>query len=538
MAFPTPQGLSSLTFNTPPVDGSLMFPEFVDYNSPNYALFRYEDPDGNDVRTIYWSEDAAAFRAASRYFKQYIHDDSAVVIRILANSDTLTFYATIVGIMLGYIPFPISVRNSASAVAHLMKTTNAKYLVISRDPSVQTIADLVCNQYGGDSITTILMPKFIYSCDLKPREPPPPFKQPEWTQTALIMHSSGTTGFPSPISLTHEFLLQLMKTPYYGEVDLCGEVFSAQSWPMYHTIGFWITSFSVATGAISAHFHQQQSATITAVRYISSVTKTNCTYVFTVPSFLEQLVQDPAAVQALKARTGVNLYRPKLSRQMDIMLVPTKEKDIHGLYVKKSATYAPAAFNSEIDGLEALDMKDLVQLHPSNRRLWKIYGRADEQITHSTGTNPEPIEATLVSDKHISGTVMFGRGKFQPGVLIQPSPEYVLDPKDTRRLAEYRSLLWESVAQVNKKASQQSRIYKEMILVTNPSKPFEFTAKGTLRRGDTLKVYEMEINEIYNVVDALDRNFDTKLSVISWPASSGLEGVISLREDTGIIGQQ
>ncbi|KAK0215362.1 NRPS-like enzyme [Armillaria nabsnona] len=556
MAFPTPQGLSSLTFSPPPVDGSLMFPELVDYNgthSPDHALFRYEDPDGNDVRTIYWSEGVAAFHTAGRYFKQYIHDDSAVVIGILANSDTLTIYATIVSIMrLGYIPFPISVRNSAPAVAHLMKTTNAKYLIISGDPPVQAIADLVCHQYDGDSITTIPMPKFndIYSCDLKTHEPLPPFKQPEWTQTALILHSSGTTGFPSPISLTHEFLLQLMKTPYYGEVDLCGEIFSAQSWPMYHTIGFWITSFSVSTGAISAHFHQQQSATITADRYISSVVKTNCTYVFTVPSFLEQLVQDPAAVQALKATTGVlfgggplsketgdNLARngirllstigsteagcisvlvPKfvspegwewmrLSRQMDIMLVPTEEKDICGVYVKKSVTYAPAAFNSEIDGIEALDMKDLVQLHPSNRRLWKVYGRADEQITHSTGekTNPEPIEAALMSDRHISGVIMFGRGKFQPGVLVQPSPEHAFDPKDTNRLAEYRSLIWESVAQVNNKSTQHSRIYKEMILVTNPSKPFEFTAKGTLRRGDTLKVYEMEINEIYNIVDAV-----------------------------------
>ncbi|KAK0212031.1 NRPS-like enzyme [Armillaria fumosa] len=546
MTFPTPQGHSSLTFSPPPVDGSLMFPELVDYNgthSPDHALFRYEDPDGNDVRTVYWSEGVAAFHTAGRYFKKYIHDDSVIVIGILANADTLTFYATIVGIMrLGYIPFPISVRNPAPAVAHLMKSTNAKYLVITGDPSVQTIADLVCHQYDGNNITTIPMPTFsdIYSCDLKTHEPLPPFKQPKWTQTALIMHSSGTTGFPSPISLTHEFLLQLMKTPYYGEVDLCGEVFSAQAWPMYHTIGFWITSFSVSTGAISAHFHQQQSTTMSADRYISSVVKTNCTYVFTVPSFLEELVQDPTAVQALKATTGVlfgggplsketgdNLARngirllstigsteagcvsvlvPKrvspegwewmrLSRQSDVILVPTEENDIFSLFVKKSASYAPAAFNAEIDGIEALDMKDLVQLHPSNPRLWKVYGRADEQITHSTGekTNPEPIEAALMSDRHITGAVMFGRGKFQPGVLIQPSPEYAFDPKDTRRLAEYRSLIWESVAHVNQK----------MILVTNPSKPFEFTAKGTLRRGDTLKVYEIEIDEIYNVVDAV-----------------------------------
>ncbi|KAK0209417.1 hypothetical protein IW262DRAFT_1529216 [Armillaria fumosa] len=231
----------------------------------------------------------------------------------------------------------------------------------------------------------------------------------------------GTTGFPSgPISLTHEFLLQLMKTPYYGEVDLCGEVFSAQAQP--YTLGFWITSFS------------------TSIVTTSSVIKMNCTYVFTVPSFLEELVQDPAAVEALKATTDVNLYRPKLSRQSDIILVPTEEKDICGLYVKKSTTDTPAAFNAEIDGIEALDMKDLVQLHPSNPRLWKVYGRADEQITHSTGekTNPEPIEAALMSDRHITSAVMFGQGKFQSGVLVQPSPEYAFDPKDTRRLSEYQ----------------------------------------------------------------------------------------------------
>ncbi|KAK0468681.1 hypothetical protein IW261DRAFT_1677495 [Armillaria novae-zelandiae] len=234
-----------------------MFPELVDYNgthSPDHAVFRYEDPDDNDVRTIYWSDSVVAFHIVDRYFKKYIHDDSVIMMGILANADTLTFYATIVGIMrIGYIPFLISVRNSAPAVAHLMKSTNAKYLVVSGDPSVQTIADLVCNQYDGNNIATIPMPTFsdIYSCDLKPHELLPPFTQSEWTQTALIMYSSGTTGFPNPISLTHEFLLQLMKAPYYGEVDLCGEVFSVQAWPMYPTIGFWITSFRVPSLHIS-----------------------------------------------------------------------------------------------------------------------------------------------------------------------------------------------------------------------------------------------------------------------------------------------
>ncbi len=70
-------------------------------------------------------------------------------------------------------------------------------------------------------------------------------------------------------------------------------------------IGFWITSISVrasptisihlihrpmkvATGAITAHFPPKQPAIIpTADRFLSSLIKTRCTYVFSVPSFLE-----------------------------------------------------------------------------------------------------------------------------------------------------------------------------------------------------------------------------------------------------------
>ncbi len=37
---------------------------------------------------------------------------------------------------------------------------------------------------------------------------------------------------------------------------------------------------------------------------------------------------------------------------------------------------------------------------------------------------------------------MFGRSKFQPGVLILPTPEEAFEPSDTTRLAEYRASIW------------------------------------------------------------------------------------------------
>ncbi|PBK68212.1 hypothetical protein ARMSODRAFT_976064 [Armillaria solidipes] len=92
----------------------------------------------------------------------------------------------------------------------------------------------------------------------------------------------------------------------------------------------------------------------------------------------------------------------------------------------------------------ASDTKDLVQVHPLNRKLFKVYGRADDQIMHSTGekTNPGPIEAGLTTDKRVAAALMFGRSKFQPGVLILPTLEEAFEPNDTTRLAEYRASIW------------------------------------------------------------------------------------------------
>ncbi|PBK68211.1 hypothetical protein ARMSODRAFT_851692, partial [Armillaria solidipes] len=58
---------------------------------------------------------------------------------------------------------------------------------------------------------------------------------------------------------------------------------------------------------------------------------------------------------------------------------------------------------------------------------------------------------------------------------------------------------------VNEQAPQHSRIYKEMILVAKPSKPFEFTAKGTLRRNAILKAYEQEIEDLYKAIDGVSQ---------------------------------
>ena len=49
-------------------------------------------------------------------------------------------------------------------------------------------------------------------------------------------------------------------------------------------------------------------------------------------------------------------------------------------------------------------------------------------------------EAILVQDPHVHACLMFGRGRFQNGILIQPKEPF--DPSDEAKLEEYRNKIW------------------------------------------------------------------------------------------------
>lgn len=45
-------------------------------------------------------------------------------------------------------------------------------------------------------------------------------------------------------------------------------------------------------------------------------------------------------------------------------------------------------------------------------------------------------------DPHVSGAVLFGRGRFNVGVLVNPTEDLLFDPSDVKKLSEYRNLIW------------------------------------------------------------------------------------------------
>ncbi|KAF7979760.1 hypothetical protein HWV62_41154 [Athelia sp. TMB] len=128
-----------------------------------------------------------------------------------------------------------------------------------------------------------------------------------------------------------------------------------------------------------------------------------------------------------------------------------------------------------------------------------LVGRLDDVIILASGENvvPGPMESVIVSSPLISGAVVFGRGRSQVGVLLEPLPDVVVG-----ELADFKNKIWPVIEEANKTEPAFGRIYKEMILVTSAGRPLPRVAKGTVAKQHAVTLYQSEINALYEQVDA------------------------------------
>lgn len=568
---PTPpptQAHNSQTFCAPPL-GSLTLPEVFDWhskNSPNHPLYSYINIDGS-IRTITWAESVRAVHRAARRMRTELglSSDSVPdltagkpVVGILAVLDSITYSTLVTGVQYaGFTPFPISPRNSHAAVVHLINKAFVSHIIVEEscrgllEDAFQSLkSDLTSPSMPTTSVAPVFEDLYV-SSDSAQGEASVAFETPAWDSNAIIIHSSGSTAFPKPIAWTHGRAMQLSTVPWYGERDLTGKRMACHAMPMYHTMGYLLLAWAASSGLVLNVFRPQSPATKPTIENVFSASlEAHSDIIFTVPSFVEAWSKNPAYVKTLAELDGVmfgggplgkqvgdvlvsanvtlfNLYGSteagvlsstvpadfnidweyfRISDIAKVAFVPNEENKLE-LVVLSSNLNTPSVFNAVYEDVPAYATSDLFEPHPTKPGYWKIFGRTDDQIMHSTGekTNPGPLEHILNQDPHVRASLMFGRGQFQAGVLVDPTSEYRFDPSDEEKLAEFRNLIWPSVEEMNAYAPQHSRVFKEMILVSSPSKPFTFTAKNSVRRQAVIQEYDDEIKAIYFAVDETGR---------------------------------
>lgn len=146
--------------------------------------------------------------------------------------------------------------------------------------------------------------------------------------------------------------------------------------------------------------------------------------------------------------------------------------------------------------LDEYHTKDLYKPHPKHPHQWIHCGRADDVIAFSNGEklNPVTIEQIVGAHPALKRAIVVGQGKFQAGIFLEPLEL----PKDEAAAQALIDSVWPTIDYMNERTVAHGRIARDYVTLSDPTKPTPSSSKGSLQRGAFLKLYNDEINAIYD----------------------------------------
>ncbi|KAJ7173762.1 L-aminoadipate-semialdehyde dehydrogenase [Mycena filopes] len=435
---------------------------------------------------------------------------------------------------LGLAALLLSVNNSVPAVAHLCKLTNSTHLIYSekfKAEAQEVQAILKAQDYDLGLVPDQRFPLWgeggVDSAHVKPLAPVLTPEQ-ETNRPAVILHSSGSTGFPKPVFITHYGLI--------ANIAINQNKPGFSTLPVYHGYGhFAIFRCMYSTQPITLfppHL-PLTSANICAVLAASPPVK-QC---FAVPYVIKLLGETPDGVAALASfdlvgyagaavpddlgtrlvAAGVNLFSIYGTTETGGLLNSDREmstdKDWNWLRAKGLILdylvmeprgdntfeavvkdgYPPKIETNRPDGSYAT--KDLFLRHHEHKNWYKYIGRLDDTLVQSLGekTNPVPIELAIRGNSpHVAEAIVFGAGKPQTGCLILPS-----DLAKGLSNAEIMEKVWPVIEQANAQAPTHSRLLPEMVEILPHGTQIPIATKMSILRPACYAKFKDLIESVY-----------------------------------------
>ncbi|EJF61432.1 acetyl-CoA synthetase-like protein [Dichomitus squalens LYAD-421 SS1] len=585
----TQQGVGSSTWTRPPFYGNLTIPELYEFhaeNSPDHPVIVYQNTD-NVLQTLRFKDIIHGVRKAASATLPNMHQfptETGTQVGILASVDFPTYFTLVLGIMyVGYTPFPISVRNSAPAIADLLRKTATMVLLVSADSAMQHLACearalLATEGYEINLVDAPTYDDLYNSNDGGAQFNAPSRRHTTGGDTAVILHSSGSTSYPKPIHLLHRNLSKWAFAPYFGDMDLADIRISMHCVPMFRksASAMHLLQPQVGFGAVITTFRPSVPPIApTAENVLHAAMSTECKGMICVPAFVETWALDLRCLALLRnfdfiivggaalsinignglVEQGVRLFTVYGATEIGVVvrhmalarpmsgdkwsyfsispaveygrLAQQSQPGVFELVILDCTSWSPNVFNTTFRGRAAYATGDLLEVHPTDQNYFRVFGRVDDQITLSNGEKVN--QSGLVQDPEIAVAVVFGSGRAQVGVIIQPREPF--NRNNVSELQAFRDRIWPTVERVNAYTPSHSHIFKEMITVTDASKPFSLTSKGTPRRHLCLHEYREEIYRVYDKIDSyalggipLPRSWD-KQSVNAYVRSVVLEAM-------------
>ncbi|KAJ6509744.1 putative aminoadipate reductase [Mycena vulgaris] len=571
----------------------MLIPDVVDFNcktNPSGPFYVYAKPESSEIVTITHLEFSRASHRAANILRPNGEGPAGQVVALVALSDTVLYHAVLVGLITAnFIPFPISPRNSAVGVFQLLRDSSCHRIIATCVTLGPLLAELKKHIAEIDPDFVLIVEEVplleqIYpnlgaetsSCVFKPY---PNQTLAKLDDICLYMHSSGSSGLPKTIAQTHRALMQWSTLPAVTEArDFLEKPLGNMALPSFHQFGIICQLLQPLFGTCAAVYPPTAISPNTLPIFpspdnvLDHARKTKCRSLTTVPALLSVWMHSPPSIAYLKTLHTVAWSGGPLPQRMGDALVDaginllgvygateigpitaltpregdTKEwswlriSDVvevrwapqgDGTFecqILKSENFSPMVEN--LNDVRGYGTSDLFINHPEKKHLWKVIGRVDDVIVHTSGekTVPAPMEDIVTSSPDVAGTVMFGSERAQAGIVIETVPSLQIDVQIATQLAELRNKIWPTIEEANRIAPAFSRIFKEMIIFTSRDKPLPRAGKGTVLRKASLNLYSPEIEALYGTIEEQAVAVDSNKLPAAWEFASIQEWLIEL----------
>ncbi|KAJ4288749.1 hypothetical protein N0V88_007283 [Collariella sp. IMI 366227] len=367
-------------------------------------------------------------------------------------------------------------------------------------------------------------------------------------ETILILHSSGTTGLPKPVYVKSGVFRAAAKATMmpgpqgrrsvYDDIHETPLLLSAL--PLFHSFGILLIIRSIYYQGPLVLLPPDKPPTGQAV--LDAFTKAKPTAIACAPSILEDICGISDGLETLsiadfiiyggaplaqacgdrisratrlinsigstEAFTFPNLIPNNAANweyyewnpHAGIVMDPTPDSHLAEFVIHRQPDNDFQTVFHNFPDLTEWRSNDLYEKHPTKPGLWKYVGRADDIIVLSNGEKINPVSFEKMIEGHawVRGALVVGAGQFQAGLIIEPHANWV-----GGNSAAFVEEIWSWVEEANAKAPAHGQVWRSMIRLVAPEKPFKRSPKGSVMRQATYRLCEGEIKGLYATKSAL-----------------------------------
>ncbi|KAJ5272905.1 NRPS-like enzyme [Penicillium angulare] len=460
-------------------------------------------------------------------------------------NDLRSYIVLLAAIKAGYKAFFPSPRNSNTAHVNLLERLNCQTL-LSTSPELPCVPQILQNH----SQRQIHIPSLVdlLSSDNVPHHAYEKSFEEAQDDPIFVLHTSGSTGIPKPLVYTNEFTSRFanaMSLPApKGHVSLAEKFLKGSFFtvlPAFHVAGIGFCLIAPSFSECIPVFPLPGKPPTTD-GFLEAVTHGDFDWAFLLPNILDDLSQDPLALEMVSSKleylyytggslpqvagetiseripvhqcmgssekAGLPLIQPEGSHSKDdwmyIQVHPAvhaefrhRFEDLHELViVKNQDSERSQPVFTHFPGLDEYETRDLFSAHPTLADRWMHRGRIDDIVVFSNGekTNPVTFEQEVSRHPEVRSALVAGDRRFEACLLVELQDPGPYSSEEQARIIER---IWPAVKDANSRCPAHARVSRARFMFTHATMPMPRAGKGTVQRQATLDLYSPLIDGLY-----------------------------------------